>query len=103
LAERNSTPCFIKLIAAEKGIVCSKKDCSRVIDSSECRFLHIKRLFPKPAPVLVKPDQFIPMSSPTILDLIENAVPDNTNVKKKPVEIETIQEFMKIIPALDQT
>jgi hypothetical protein len=103
LAERNSTPCIIKLIAAEKGIVCSKKDCSRVVDSSECRLLRIKSIFPKPIPVLVKPDEYIPMSSPTILDLIENAIPDNPNVKKKMVEVETVQEFMKVSPVLNQT
>jgi hypothetical protein len=102
LAERNSTPCFIKLLAAEKGIVC-KRNCPRLVDVSECRPLQIESLFPKPAPVLAKPDEYIPMSSPTILDLIENAIPDNPNVKKKPVEVETVQEFMKIIPVLNQT
>jgi hypothetical protein len=102
LAERKHTQCIIEQSAAEAGITCHISGCPRLIDASECRLLKINNLFPSPAPVSTKPEETSLTQSLTILDLLEKAIPDNVNVKKKPVEVETIQEFMGLVPDLNQ-
>lgn len=83
MAERNSTPCFIKQLAAEAGIVCDK-DCPVSIDASECRPLKSKSVIPDIPQFPLEKHEYVSTFLPDILTQIQNASLTN----RKTIEIE---------------